>query len=191
MNTDTLGKAVAPVSRSSSRASAREVSSRCNDMVTGRGPCHVGTARTEGDPGCGRVVVDPEGHPGEDGDEDGRHVGLQDEVADVPLQPEAQGQPRVGACGDRQGYARGGGGLTEGSRSPWMEAGPHPATCSRLPGGVCGSLGAGSGGSVYSRGHDAGGRLRPGARLRPVPGKLGQVFSLECGLMPNVSFSSQ
>ena len=56
----------------------------------------AGAGLTEGDPCGGGVVVDPEGDPGQDGDQDGGHVGLQDEVADVPLQLEAQGQPGVG-----------------------------------------------------------------------------------------------
>lgn len=41
---------------------------------------------------CSRsIVIDPEGDPGQDGDEDGWHVGLQDEVTNVPLNPETQG----------------------------------------------------------------------------------------------------
>jgi len=57
----------------------------------------ISLSLTQSHSGGGGVVVDPEGDPGEDGDEDGRHVGLQDEVSDVPLQLEAQGQTRVRA----------------------------------------------------------------------------------------------
>ena len=52
--------------------------------------------RTQCHPGSRGVVVDPEGDPGQDGDQDGGHVGLQDEVADVPLQLEAQRQAWIG-----------------------------------------------------------------------------------------------
>ena len=66
---------------------------------TGRARASVweGLGCTQGHSGGGGVVVDPEGDPGEDGDQDGGHVGLQDEVSDVPLQLEAQGEAWVGA----------------------------------------------------------------------------------------------
>lgn len=47
-------------------------------------------ALTQGDSGGRGVVVYPEGDPGQDGDQGGGHVRLQDEIADVPLQLEAQ-----------------------------------------------------------------------------------------------------
>lgn len=53
---------------------------------------------TECHSGCWRIVVDPERDPGQDGNQDRWHVRLQDEVANVSLQPEAQGQPRIGTC---------------------------------------------------------------------------------------------
>jgi len=52
---------------------------------------------TQGHSGSRCIVVDPEGDPGENGYQDGRHVRLQDEVTDVPLQFEAEGQAGVGA----------------------------------------------------------------------------------------------
>ena len=58
-------------------------------------------AFTQSDSGGGGLVVDPEGDPGEDGEEDGRQIGLQHEVADVPLQQEAQGQSRVRALDEQ------------------------------------------------------------------------------------------
>ena len=51
---------------------------------------------TQGHSGSRGVIVDPEGDPGEDGNQDGRHVRLQDEVTNVPLQLEAEGQAGVG-----------------------------------------------------------------------------------------------
>lgn len=40
---------------------------------------------------CSRsIIIDPEGHPGQNGDEDRWHVSLQDEVTNVPLNSEAQ-----------------------------------------------------------------------------------------------------
>lgn len=51
---------------------------------------------TQGHSGSGGVIVDPERDPGEDGNQDGRHVCLQDEVTNVPLQFEAEGQAGVG-----------------------------------------------------------------------------------------------
>jgi len=51
---------------------------------------------TQSHSGCRRIIVYPEGDPGEDGNQDRWHVRLQDEVADVPLQLEAQRQSRVG-----------------------------------------------------------------------------------------------
>lgn len=51
---------------------------------------------TQGHSGSRGIVVDPEGDPGEDGNQDGRHVCLQDEVTNVPLQFEAEGQAGVG-----------------------------------------------------------------------------------------------
>jgi len=53
---------------------------------------------TECDPGGGGLVVNPEGDPGEHDDQDGRQVGLEHEVADVPLQLEAQRQALVLPC---------------------------------------------------------------------------------------------
>lgn len=51
---------------------------------------------TQGHPSCRGIVIDPEGDPGEDGNQDGRHVCLQDEVTNVPLQFKAEGQAGVG-----------------------------------------------------------------------------------------------
>lgn len=51
---------------------------------------------TQGHSGSRGVIVNPEGDPGEDGNQDGRHVCLQDEVTNVPLQFEAEGQAGVG-----------------------------------------------------------------------------------------------
>ena len=42
----------------------------------------------DGDPGGGGVDVDPEGDPGEDDDEHGGHVDLDEEVSHVPTQDE-------------------------------------------------------------------------------------------------------
>jgi hypothetical protein len=53
---------------------------------------------TQGHSGSGGIIVDPEGDPGQDGDQDRGHVGLEDKVADVPLQLEAQRQTWVGTC---------------------------------------------------------------------------------------------
>lgn len=58
---------------------------------------------TQGHSGSRCIVVDPEGDPGEDGNQDGRHVCLQDEVTDVPLQFEAEGQTGVGTCRRQRG----------------------------------------------------------------------------------------
>lgn len=57
--------------------------------------CTYFSGRTQGHSGGRRVVVDPEGYPGQDGNQDGGHVCLQDEVANVPLQFEAEGQTGV------------------------------------------------------------------------------------------------
>lgn len=54
----------------------------------------------EGDAGGGRLVVNPKAHPAEHDDEDGGQVGLEDEVADVPLEAEEEGQALVGARGE-------------------------------------------------------------------------------------------
>ena len=51
---------------------------------------------TQGHSGSRCIVVDPEGDPGEDGNQDGGHVCLQDEVTNVPLQFEAERQTGVG-----------------------------------------------------------------------------------------------
>ena len=40
-------------------------------------------------------MVDPEGDPGEDGQQYGRKIRLEDEVADVSLQQEAQGESGI------------------------------------------------------------------------------------------------
>ena len=65
---------------------------------------------TQGHAGGRSVVVDPEGDPGQDGDQDGGHVRLQDEVSDVPLDPEAERQAGVGAFRRRRRGRRGRGG---------------------------------------------------------------------------------
>ena len=43
-------------------------------------------------------MVDPEGDPGQHDDEDGRQICLEDEVADVAMQDEAERQTLVGTC---------------------------------------------------------------------------------------------
>ena len=53
---------------------------------------------TECDSGAGGLVVDPEGDPREHDDEDGGKVGLEHEVANVPLQLEAQREALIGSC---------------------------------------------------------------------------------------------
>lgn len=52
---------------------------------------------TECHPSSRGVIVDPKGHPGKDGDQDRGHVGLQDEVAYIPLDAKAQRQPGIRA----------------------------------------------------------------------------------------------
>lgn len=59
--------------------------------------------------------------------------------------------------------------MAGGGQNPVGGGWSPPGHVLPLPGGVCGSLGAGSGGSTRSRGRHAGGHLRPGAPLRPVP----------------------
>lgn len=45
---------------------------------------------TKGHPSCRGIIINPEGDPGEDGDQDGGHICLQDEISNVPLNPETQ-----------------------------------------------------------------------------------------------------
>lgn len=45
---------------------------------------------TQGHPSCRGIIIDPERDPGEDGDQDGGHICLQDEISNVPLNPETQ-----------------------------------------------------------------------------------------------------
>lgn len=50
---------------------------------------------TQGHPSSGGIIIDPEGDPGEDGDQDGGHVCLQDEISNVSLNPETQRKPWI------------------------------------------------------------------------------------------------
>lgn len=58
---------------------------------------HNNSVLTECHPSSRGVIVDPKGHPGKDGDQDRGHVGLQDEVAYIPLNAKTQRQPGVRA----------------------------------------------------------------------------------------------
>lgn len=55
---------------------------------------------TEGDAGAGGLVIDPEADPAEHDDENAGQIGLEDEVANVALQLEAEGEPLVDAGGE-------------------------------------------------------------------------------------------
>lgn len=50
---------------------------------------------TQGHTSSRGIVVNPEGDPGQDCDQGGGHVSLQDKVAYVSLDAETQRQPRV------------------------------------------------------------------------------------------------
>lgn len=53
------------------------------------------TRVTQGHTSSRGIIVNPEGDPGQDCDQDGGHVSLQDKIANVPFDAETQRQPRV------------------------------------------------------------------------------------------------
>lgn len=63
-------------------------------------------AHTKGNSSSGRIVIDPEGHPREDGDQDGGHIRLKNEVTNVSLQPKTQRKSRVGTYSKHKGTVR-------------------------------------------------------------------------------------
>ena len=68
-------------------------------METRAGEASLQGHLTDGDSCWGGVDVDPEGDPGEDDDEHGGHVDLDEEVAKVPAQDEPDLQAREGTWG--------------------------------------------------------------------------------------------
>lgn len=56
---------------------------------------------TQGHPSCRGIIIDPEGDPGEYGDQDGGHICLQDEIPNVPLNPETQRKPWIWTCKEK------------------------------------------------------------------------------------------
>lgn len=50
---------------------------------------------TQGHTSSRGIIVNPEGDPGQDCDQDGGHVSLQDKIAYVSFDAETQRQPRV------------------------------------------------------------------------------------------------
>lgn len=63
-------------------------------------------AHTKGNSSCRGIVIDPEGHPREDGDQDGGHIRLKNEVTNVSLQPKTQRKSRVGTYSKHKGTVR-------------------------------------------------------------------------------------
>ena len=59
----------------------------------------------DGDTGRGGIDVDPEGHPGQDDDQDTRNVDLDEEVPEVAAQVEAEFKAWIGSCRDRPSQA--------------------------------------------------------------------------------------
>lgn len=53
---------------------------------------------TQGHPSCRGIIIDPERHPGENGDQDGGHVRLEDEISNVSLNSETQRKPWIWTC---------------------------------------------------------------------------------------------
>lgn len=133
-----------------------------NDTVPSQFGYPFQTARTKGNSSRRCIIIDPEGHPREDGDEDRGHVRLQNEVSDVPLQPKAQWEPRVGTCRNRQRllprmHGRHACALTSVGQWRAFEKPvnwgvvPSHTICFRLPAGVGGRAGWGTSSSLFIR----------------------------------------
>lgn len=76
-----------------------------NEVVTSPFREDLTAAHTKGNSSSGRIVIDPEGHPREDGDQDGGHIRLKNEVTNVSLQPKTQRKSRVGTYSQTQGHS--------------------------------------------------------------------------------------
>lgn len=56
---------------------------------------------TQGHPSSRGIIIDPKGDPGEDCDQDGGHVCLQDEISNISFNPETQRKPWIWTCGEK------------------------------------------------------------------------------------------
>lgn len=78
----------------------------CTQAVTSPFREDLTAAHTKGNSSSGGIVIDPEGHPREDGDQDGGHIRLKNEVTNVSLQPKTQRKSRVGTYSKHKGTVR-------------------------------------------------------------------------------------
>lgn len=75
---------------------------RVSTEVWGKGIQHFPLHHTYTNTCWNRRQGDPEGDPGEDDQQAGGDVGLQDKVQDAPLQLEVEDQPRVSSLEEKR-----------------------------------------------------------------------------------------